>query len=90
MKRGTSLTKEQILELYKNEYPAQPKSKNYTLQQSRPDEIIFVLRETDETAPWVILEWIRENIHFAPEDKLRSAFEQALAMRKADDRRRAT
>ena len=90
MKRGASLSKEQILELYQKEYPIQPKSNNYTLNQARPDEIIFVLKETDETAPWIILEWIRENINTAPEDKLRSAFEQALAMRKADDKRRAT
>jgi hypothetical protein len=90
MKRGSSLPKERILELYGEIYPPQPKSNNYTLQQSRSDEIIFVLRESDETAPWIILEWIRENIHTAPEDKLRSAFEQALAMRKADDKRRAT
>lgn len=90
MKRGSSLSKEQILELYQKEFPPQPKSNNYSLNQARPDEIIFVLKETDETAPWIILEWIRENIHTAPEDKLRSAFEQALAMRKADDKRRAT
>lgn len=90
MKRGSSLPKERILELYTELYPPQPKQNNHTLNQARPDEIIFVLKATDETAPWVILEWIRENIHTASEDKLRSAFEQALAMRKADDKRRAT
>lgn len=90
MKRGESLPKERILDLYKEQYPAQPKKNNSSLNQARPDEIIFALREIDETAPWVIMEWIKENIHTAPEDKLRSAFEQALAMRKADDKRRTT
>lgn len=92
MKRGRSLPKEQILELYGELYPPQQKQNNYTIQQARPDEEIFVLRETDETAPWVIMEWMKENFHTASEDKLRSAFESAIRMKRADDKakRRAT
>lgn len=92
MKRGDALSKERILELYGEIYPPQPKSKNYAIQQARVDEEIFCLKETDETAPWVIMEWMKENFHTASEDKLRSAFESALRMKKADDKikRRAT
>lgn len=90
MKRGSSLSKERILEIYQEQFPPQPKEKNYTLQQARIGEEIFVLKATDETAPWVIMEWIKENIHTANEDKLRSAFESALRMRRFDDKRRAT
>jgi len=90
MKRGNSLPKERVLELYGELYPPQPKQSNYTLQAARPDEEIFVLKELDETAPWVIMEWMKENFHTASEDKLRSAFESALRMKRADDKRRAT
>lgn len=90
MKRGSSLPKERVLELYGELYPPQHKGNNHTYNQARPDEEIFCLRETDETAPWVIMEWMKENFHTASEDKLRSAFESAIRMKKADDKRRAT
>lgn len=88
IKRGDALSKERILELYGGLYPPQPKSKNFVLQQARPDEEIFVLRDDDESAPWIILEWIKENFFMRNEDKLRSAFESALRMKKLEDERR--
>ena len=50
------------------------------LNKIRPDEPFFVLRGQDFTSPKMILEWIKENLH-VNDDKLREAFECALAMK---------
>lgn len=82
-------TKEEVIELYKFHYPIKTKRNDGALSKASPDEPIFVLRGMDETSPLIIMDWIRENMFTAPEDKLRSAFEQALIMKKFEDRRRA-
>lgn len=38
-----------------------------TLQKVADDEPIFVLRAQDVTAPQVILEWLKLNMHITPE-----------------------
>ena len=88
MKRGDALSKERILELYQNQYPPQTANKNFVLGKAFGDEELFVLRAMDETAPVIILEWIKENYYTANEDTLRSAFESALRMKKFEDKRR--
>lgn len=52
-------------------------------------EPIFVLRAQDESADRVILHWISKNFETCPDDKLRGAFEQALAMKHWPNRRNA-
>lgn len=41
----------------------------------------FTVVEQDQSAPFVILEWIRLNFNTCPPDKLKDAFMDALAMR---------
>lgn len=48
-------------------------------------EQIFILRAQDEMAPITVLKWIQDNFFTAPEEKLREAFETALAMNKQED-----
>lgn len=88
-KTVSSLSNVEIVELYKLCYPARNKNTDPTLATTLVEEPIFCLRGMDETAPLIIMDWIRENLFSAPEDKLRSAFEQALAMKKFEDKRRA-
>lgn len=49
--------------------------------KAAPDEELFVLRAQDNSAPFVVLEWIKRNIRTAPDTKLRDAFECALRMK---------
>ena len=44
------------------------------------DELTFTVVEHDPTSPKTILFWIMENFETAPAEKLRDAFEGALAM----------
>lgn len=57
------------------------------LGKASDDEMLFVLRAQDITAPHTILEWIKLNFHNCPEDKLREAFECALTMKKHKGRK---
>lgn len=66
------------------------KSTDETLKNSGDTEEIFVLRALDESSPTVIMFWIAYNFAILSEDKIRSAFEQAMAMNKAENRRQAT
>lgn len=44
-------------------------------------QMTFTLVEQDMSAPLVILEWIKLNWQTCPPEKLRDAFEDALAMK---------
>jgi len=59
------------------------------LNKAADDEMIFVLRGKDITSPRTILDWIKTNITYSnlPDEKLREAFECALAMRKIPDKK---
>lgn len=83
-------TKDEVVQLYQYHFGPQPKKKNETLAKAFDEEEIFVLRSMDETSPLIVMEWIKENMYTASEDKLRSAFEAALRMKKFEDSRRAT
>lgn len=61
-----------------------------TLKKVEDTEEIFVLRAMDESTPTVIMFWIAYNFAVLSEDKIRSAFEQAMKMNKQENRRRAT
>lgn len=56
--------------------------------KAEDDEMLFVLRAQDATAPKVVLHWIAKNFENTPEDKLREAFECALEMRKHKNRKK--
>ncbi len=51
------------------------------LAKADPEEMLFVLRAQDKTAPHTVLEWIKMNFLTCPDDKLREAFECALKMK---------
>lgn len=53
------------------------------------DEMLFVLRAQDVSAPKVVLHWIAKNFDSASEEKLREAFECAIAMKKFKWRKNA-
>lgn len=52
------------------------------IQKAFDDKRLFVLMTRDETAPEVVIEWIKLNIHKQPEAKLREAFDCAMEMRR--------
>lgn len=57
------------------------KNTDTCLQKAFEDEKLFVLMARDNTAPYVVLEWIKMNMSTQPDDKLREAFECALEMK---------
>lgn len=52
------------------------------LHKIKDDEPFFVLRAQDDSSSRQVLEWIKDNFSYMNEEKLREAFECALAMRK--------
>lgn len=82
-------SKDEAIDIYKFHFPVRTKRNDETLRKADINEPVFVLRAMDESAPLAIMDWIRENLFSASENKLRSAFEQALAMKKFEDKRRA-
>jgi hypothetical protein len=52
-------------------------------------DLTFTLVGQDRTSPIVICEWIKQNIETCPADKLREAFERAIAMRHLPRRKSA-
>lgn len=62
---------------------------NGCLAKAKDDEMLFILRAQDMSAPLVVLEWIKINFQFCPEDKLREAFECALQMKKFSPKKTA-
>lgn len=61
------------------------KSTSPHIAKALSDESIFPLLGRDETAPEVVLEWIRLNIRRQPREKLLSAFNSALDMVEAHE-----
>lgn len=53
-----------------------------TFNKANNEEMLFILRGQDITAPRTIMNWLARNIYTAPDYKLREAFECALEMRK--------
>lgn len=45
------------------------------------NEMLFILRAQDSTAPLTVLEWIKLNFETCSNEKLREAFECALEMK---------
>lgn len=58
------------------------KTNDKCIEKAADNEMLFVLRAQDVSSPKVVLHWISKNFETLPEDKLREAFECALAMRK--------
>ena len=59
------------------------------LAKAKDDEMLFILRAQDKTAPWVIIDWIKCNFQSCPDNKLREAFECALTMKAYKDKKTA-
>lgn len=64
-------------------------TKRGCLNKAADDEMLFVLRAQDVSAPKVVLHWIAKNFDNASEEKLREAFECAIAMKKFKGRKNA-
>jgi len=65
------------------------KNTDQTLLKVKENEAIFVLRGQDVTSPVIIMEWIKQNLPYCSDEKLRQAFECALSMRSYAPRKRA-
>lgn len=63
------------------------KSQSKCLQNAKDNEPVFVLRGQDDSSPAVVLDWIQRNFESCPDDKLRDAFECALAMKNYTERK---
>jgi hypothetical protein len=58
------------------------KDNDACLNKAFPDERLFILMTRDNTAPLVVLEWIKMNMFTQSEEKLKEAFETALEMKR--------
>jgi hypothetical protein len=65
------------------------KNSDTCLAKAANDEMLFVLRAQDVTAPKIVLAWIAENFLSVSEAKLREAFECALEMKRFESRKQA-
>lgn len=63
------------------------KNNDSCLSKAADNEMLFVLRTQDVTAPKIVLTWMAENFNNTSEDKLREAFEAALEMKRWHNRR---
>lgn len=63
--------------------------KQGSLNKAKDDEMLFVLRAQDKSAPQVVLHWIAKNFDTCPDDKLREALECALEMKKFHTKKNA-
>lgn len=70
--------------MIKAEEVARPTS---CLNKAGEDEMLFVLRAQDESAPRAIMQWITTNFETCSEDKLKEAFNCALRMRRHPNRK---
>jgi hypothetical protein len=59
------------------------------LAKAGDNEMLFILRGQDVSAPKVVLHWIAKNFENASNEKLREAFECALAMKAHPNRKNA-
>lgn len=55
------------------------------IEKDFDDEMLFVLMARDNTAPLVILEWIKLNLYTQPPAKLKEALARALEMIRTHD-----
>jgi len=60
---------------------------NSTFNKARNDEMLFVLRAQDISAPLAVIKWIEINFLNCNDEKLREAFECALEMKKHSNRK---
>lgn len=51
------------------------------LAKAKDDEMLFILRGQDNTAPMAVLEWMKLNFNNCSESKLREAFECCIKMK---------
>jgi len=56
-------------------------SRQGCLSKADQNEMLFILRAQDKTAPKVVLHWIAKNFDTAPIEKLTEAFDCAIQMR---------
>lgn len=63
------------------------KATDTCLKKAKDDEMLFVLRAQDRSAPKTVLHWIAENFETTSDDKLREAFETALVMKNYKNRK---
>ena len=59
------------------------------LGKADDNEMLFVLRAQDTSAPKVILHWMAKNFETVSEERLREAFDCALEMRRFKGRKAA-
>jgi hypothetical protein len=52
------------------------------IEKAADNEMLFVLRAQDKSAPKVVLHWIAKNFENVSDEKLREAFECALEMKR--------
>lgn len=57
------------------------KNNDPCLENAFEDEMLFILMTRDETAPAVIMEWIKLNLDKQPLEKLKEAFDCAMEMK---------
>lgn len=57
------------------------KNQSECLKSAKEDEPVFVLLARDKTSAKVVIHWIAKNFDTCNEEKLRDAFECALAMK---------
>jgi hypothetical protein len=50
------------------------------IEKAFDDELLFVLMARDVTAPLVVIDWIKQNVHIQPPDKLHEALDCAIEM----------
>lgn len=62
-------------------------SEDSTFNKANNDEMLFVLRAQDVTAPLAVIKWIEINFLNCNDAKLREAFECALKMKKHNNRK---
>lgn len=65
------------------------KANDKCLEKAADNEMLFVLRAQDKSAPKVVLHWIAKNFENASEEKLREAFEAAMQMKRWPTRKEA-
>jgi hypothetical protein len=56
------------------------KANDPCLEKAFDDERLFVLMTRDNSAPELVIEWIKQNLHNQPKEKLLEAFNCALEM----------
>lgn len=73
----------------KRKFPPQTKETSKVLKKVEKEEEIFPLRAKDWSSTATIFVWMVLNSSTASDDKLRSAFETAMRMRKMPGRKAA-